>query len=77
MSSVNEPTKVGAADDSRKGSWPVAGARVHPDQLRLIDVARAYVHESRSEFMAVSAVERAREVLEAEAPGMLQHFPAA
>lgn len=77
MSSVNETVKLPVEDESRKGDWPVAGARMHPDQLRLVDVARAYVHENRSEFMAASAVARARAVLEAEAPGMLEHFPAA
>lgn len=77
MSSVNETIKLPDADEPRKTDWPVAGARMHPDQLRLVDVARAYTHENRSEFMAVSAIARARAVLEAEAPGMLEHFPAA
>ena len=77
MSSVNETIKLPDEVEPRKTDWPVAGARMHPDQLRLVDVARAYTNENRSEFMAEAAIERARAVLEREAPGMLEHVPAA
>lgn len=76
---TSAPKCLSVAPDSgeRKGDWPVAGARVHPTNLRLIDVARAYTGESRSAFMAEAAVTKARRVLVEREPGMLEHFPAA
>jgi hypothetical protein len=43
--------KIGPVNEPAKGSWPVIGTRIHPDDLRQVDVACAHLGEKRSEMM--------------------------
>jgi uncharacterized protein (DUF1778 family) len=46
-----------------KKDWPVIGARVSPEDRRLIDRAALEVEEKRGPFIAAAALERARAIL--------------
>lgn len=59
--------KVSPVNGERKGSWPVAGGRVRPEDLRLIDIAAATAGEKRGDFIIAAATARAREVLKRRA----------
>ncbi len=76
MSSTAEPTKLEDEVEERKGDWPVLGGRIHPDSLRMVEVAAAFVGQKKADFAVEAAVARARDVLTEKAPETLAHFPA-
>lgn len=59
--------KLAPVNGECKGSWPVAGGRVRPEDLRLIDIAAATAGEKRGDFIITAAIARAREVLKRKA----------
>jgi uncharacterized protein (DUF1778 family) len=52
-------------DPTARGTWPVIGTRVHPDERRLIDEAALEVGEKRGAFMLKAALDRAKAVKQA------------
>jgi hypothetical protein len=45
----NDRKKIDPVNEPAKGSWPVIGTRIHPADLRRVDVAAATLGEKRSE----------------------------
>ena len=61
----NADNSIPQIDPDARGTWPVIGTRVHPDDRRLIDEAALEAGEKRGEFILTAALDRAREVLRA------------
>jgi uncharacterized protein (DUF1778 family) len=59
--------KVPAVNESRKGTWPVVGGRVRPEDRRTIDIAAAHEGLKRGDFIIEAALAKAREVLKRRA----------
>lgn len=73
-SSTEAQSNVPAANDDDKASWPIAGARVSPDDLRTIDLARVQGgYANRSEFVAAAVMEKAREILKIQRATDMAH----
>jgi hypothetical protein len=61
----NLPSVNGDAREDRS-DWPAIGARVHPDELKLIDLARIHGdYAKRGDMIREAVLEKAREILRA------------
>lgn len=59
----HDDSNIPPVNDSAKATWPVIGARVHPDDRKLIDLAAVEAGEKRGPFIVAAAVERAKAIL--------------
>lgn len=65
MASENTPPD-GETEEVR-ADWPVVGTRMHPDNVKRIDLARVYAgFKTRGEFIESAVLEKAERVLAAQ-----------